>query len=146
MNKLYKVTIEVDIMVMAENTVEAVTVARGVASNEVDEATDVYATLIEDIKYIPDDWKGSVPYTNMPYGSEIRKCKQIIEEAIPQKKEPQPELQLALEPQKVEKVAEVKEGKVQKGGVNKAPTIPQPPPPKGQGGKTGLSRSGGLRF
>lgn len=29
---------------------------------------------------------------------------------------------------------EVTEGVVNKGGVNKSPTIPPPPPPKGQGG------------
>ena len=33
------------------------------------------------------------------------------------------------------KKTDVKEGMVQKGGVNKRPTTPPPPPPKGQGGK-----------
>ena len=31
---------------------------------------------------------------------------------------------------------EIREGKVKKGGVNEAPILPRPEPPKGQGGKT----------
>lgn len=30
---------------------------------------------------------------------------------------------------------DIQEGKVKKGGVNKKPTTPRPPPPKGEGGR-----------
>lgn len=74
MKKLYKVKLSVEIMVVAENEIEAVSVAKSNCEEEIKTFGIALAFLTSDIHDIPQNWQDSIPY-----GAD-KKCYQILME------------------------------------------------------------------
>lgn len=74
---LYKVIVETEIMVMANDVKEAVDVAKKNATNEIAIYGRGNATKISNISEIPNDWKSVIPYAPDGY-EETRKCFEIV--------------------------------------------------------------------
>ena len=75
---LYKVTIEVDVMVVANSSKEAVDIAKKNGSSEVAGYGRGVANVINKIDEIPSDWKDNVPYA-IDGVIETKKCKELVE-------------------------------------------------------------------
>lgn len=76
MNKLYKVKVETELMVMAPSQNEAVIVGLSFAPNEIAVYGKGSASVIGHILEIPEDWKSIIPYSKDP--KEVRKCYEIV--------------------------------------------------------------------
>lgn len=60
--KLYKVKIEVDLMVMADDNNQAIAIGKKNAPNEVVEYGTGEATIVKSLSNVPDSWKNVIPY------------------------------------------------------------------------------------
>lgn len=76
MNKLYKVKIETDLMVVAPSLEDAVAVGLSAAPSEVAVYGNGSAVPVNHISEIPEDWKSVIPYSKDT--KETKKCYEII--------------------------------------------------------------------
>ena len=60
--KLYKVKIEIELMVMADNNNQAIAIGKKNAPNEVAEYGIGEATIAKSLSDVPDSWKNAIPY------------------------------------------------------------------------------------
>ena len=74
---LYKVKIETEIMVVANNDNLAIITAKKNAINEIELYGKGVATVIKSISEIPEDWKNIIPYSSDGI-LETRKCCEIV--------------------------------------------------------------------
>ena len=108
-NKLYKVKIETDIMVVSDSESSAIDIAKKNASGEVGVYGRGSAFVIRSLSDIPNDWKSVIPY-GKEGAQETRKCFEIVSGL-----ENKPEL-----PQEdIEEIIKIK-------GESKMPSIGQP--------------------
>lgn len=75
--KLYKVKVETDIMVMADNDSSAIKIAKKNASSEIGIYGRGMAYVIHKSSEIPDDWMSVIPYYQEG-SQETRKCFEIV--------------------------------------------------------------------
>ena len=77
MMNLYKVKIETEIMVVANNDNLAIITAKKNVINEIELYGKGVATVIKSISEIPEDWKNIIPYSSDGI-LETRKCCEIV--------------------------------------------------------------------
>ncbi len=76
--KLYKVKVETEIMVVADNEASAILVAKTNSADEVVNYGKCKATQVKQTNEIPDDWKSIIPYA--PQGMmETKKCFELVD-------------------------------------------------------------------
>lgn len=80
MKRLFKVTVETDIMVISDGPNKAIETAIKNAPNEVGLYGRGDAIPINSISEIPEDWKSVIPYCQDGMGQEIKKCYEIASE------------------------------------------------------------------
>lgn len=76
MGNLYKVKVETELMVMASNQKEAVSIGISAAPNEMAVYGKGNASVVNHILEIPEDWKNVIPYSKEP--RETKKCYEIV--------------------------------------------------------------------
>jgi len=94
---LYKVTVKTDLMVMADGSKEAETIAKKNAWQEVEHYGQCSSRSIRDMSELSNDWKDNVPYA-ADLKPEFRTCSNIIEYDLMSKEE-----------KSIEEVAKIKE-------------------------------------
>jgi hypothetical protein len=75
--RLYKVNVEVELVVLANDITEAVEIAKDNASNEIQTYGKGKASVIKNFSELSNDWLNCIPYSNEP--TEIN-CKGILED------------------------------------------------------------------
>jgi hypothetical protein len=83
---LYKVKIETDIMVVADNNASAVEIAKKNAPSEVSLYGKGTAYVVNSVNEIPDDWMSIIPYSK-DGAWETKKCFEIVSAGKSNKKE-----------------------------------------------------------
>jgi hypothetical protein len=77
---LYKIKVETELMVYADDINSATFIAKNNAPNEVAAYGKASPVIVTKLSEIPEDWKNIIPYT--PQGIvETRKCQEIIPNA-----------------------------------------------------------------
>ena len=109
-NKLYKVTVSTEIMVMAKDKIEATSIAMFNVDNEIRESGEVFVDLIKNNLEVPDSWKECYPFCSTDVRQDERTCGQIAAE-LPKEAIKEPDKQLELkkkepEPKAAEQAAE----------------------------------------
>ena len=75
--KLYKLTYETEIFILAENEKEAISNAKYYVSEETPELVEWDA--VEDMNQIPPNWKGAIPYSaQRHYNVEEKLCEDFV--------------------------------------------------------------------
>lgn len=74
---LYKVKIETDIMVVADNEISAIEIAKKNAPSEVVLYGKGSAQVIKSVSDIPEDWKSIIPYSKEG-NQQTKKCFEIV--------------------------------------------------------------------
>jgi hypothetical protein len=134
---LYKVRVEVEVCVMAQNSKEAIKTAKENAGSEIESYGSAKATMIARESDVPKSWIDTIPYT--PYGAvdEDKTCKMLMAEIVSRRKEKAERKNddilededmkevLRLHGQKADKVIEGKQDK-----KVRPETRPDPKPPK----------------
>lgn len=125
-DKLYKVKVETELMVMAKDEKTATDIAKKNAPNEISIYGKGSAQIVKSISDIPEDWKSVIPYTEEGM-QETRKCYQIIPSSLPRDKK-------ELENEEIDTIIRIKESvqgskavKVEKSEINPE-TRPDPKP------------------
>lgn len=77
MNKLYKVKVETDIMVLADSESSAIEVAKKNSPSEIGVYGRGIAYVIKSLSDIPEDWKSIIPYSREGV-QETRKCFELV--------------------------------------------------------------------
>jgi len=83
--KLYRVKVETDLMVVADNESSAVEIAKKNASSEIPVYGKGTAFAVRGISDVPEDWKSIIPYS--PDSQESRRCFEIVKDAEMPKKD-----------------------------------------------------------
>jgi len=119
MNKLYKVKVETELMVMAENENSALEVAKTNAPNEISVYGKGYATHIKHPSEVPDDWKSIIPYSTSEM--ESRKCYEIALQQTEKRNDKK-----SLEDDEVKEIIKIKENA--KGSIEEKEILPETRP------------------
>lgn len=75
--RLYKVNVEVELVVLAKDPKEAVEIAKNNAPNEIQNYGNGKATVIKNFSELSNDWLNCIPYSN---GQIEISCKSILED------------------------------------------------------------------
>ena len=119
---LYKVKIETDIMVIADNNASAVEIAKKNAPSEVSLYGKGTAHVVNSVNEIPDDWMSIIPYSKEG-AQETKKCFEIVSAGKSNKKE--------LPKDDIEEIIKIKSDSKMSSEVNlevKPETRPDPKP------------------
>jgi len=81
MDRLYRVRVVTDIMVLSDSAVKAEQIAKQNGASEI-ELGEAQATVVNDVLSVPKDWLNAIPYYDQSMSSktETRLCKTIVEE------------------------------------------------------------------
>lgn len=118
--KLYKVKIETDLMVVAQNENDAINIAKKNAPNEVAAYGRGSAKVANGISDIPDDWKSVIPYS-AEGRMETRKCFEMVSEALVSERKELPR-------DEVEEIIKIKDGSKGQSVAKRAEIMPETRP------------------
>jgi hypothetical protein len=79
MKSLYRVKISTDIMVFANNDLDAINIAKLHAANEITNSCHTNPEYIRDHSDIPDDWVNLIPYSN---DGTSKTCSELLKDVI----------------------------------------------------------------
>ena len=78
MAKIYKVIVSTDICVLANDSNEAVVIARQHAAREIEAFNNAEASVVNHTSELSSSWAGTTPYHSSALSGERRTCKQIV--------------------------------------------------------------------
>ena len=123
---LYKVKVETEMVVIANNDKEAIDIAKKNAPNEIAIYGKGIASQVKSISDIPEDWKSVIPYAFEGI-QETRKCFEIVSVSSNIKKEQKE--QKELEKEEIEQIISIKESSKGKSVLeSKLENKPEPKP------------------
>ena len=140
--RLYKVIVQTDLLVMADNEEEAVAIGKQYAPDEIIESSQGNAVLVRRLSDISNEWHDLYPFCKDDTEQDPRTCKiiaQLAEREHPPEKKQQKKQKKSVEETTTTTTKAVKE-------ITEAEKQPLPGRRHKKAGRSGLSADQQLRF